>query len=79
METVNNAIVQQLFFYILIIFTIILMVFGFFKLYIAAKQKNKWAKILLTLLTVLLVIAIIGSLLFYAYAVALGDAFKTGL
>jgi len=80
MEQVNSTItIQALFNYVLLALILIALFFGIRKVYIGAKQQNKWAKIAAKLLIILLVLLIIGGFLFYLYALALGEAFKTGL
>ncbi len=80
MEQANNSIaIQEIINYILLVLILIALFFGIRKVYIGVKQQNKWAKITAKLLIVLLVLLIIGAFLFYLYASALGEAFKTGL
>ncbi len=80
MEQANNSIViQEIINYILLILLLVALFFGIRKVYIGVKQQKKWAKITAKLLIILLVLLIIGGFLFYLYALALGEAFKTGL
>ncbi len=80
MEQVNSTIaIQALFNYVLLALILFVLFFGIRKVYIGVKQQNKWAKITAKLLIILFVLLIIGGFLFYLYALALGEAFKTGL
>ena len=80
MEQINNSIaIQAIFNYVLLVLILIALFFGIRKVYIGVKQQNKWAKITAKLLIILLVLLIISGFIFYLYALALGEAFKTGL
>ncbi len=77
MEQINNSIsIQALFNYVLLALIIIALFFGIRKVFIGAKQQNKWAKITAKLLIILLVLLIISGFIFYIYASALGKAFS---
>jgi len=75
----GNIFLQQFMFYAIIIIVLIMIIYGVQKVYSGVKKKQKWAKITATLLIVLLIFLIIGGIIFYIYALALGEAFSTGL
>lgn len=77
MEQANNSIaIQEIVIYMLLALIVVALLFGIRKIYIGARQQNKWAKIAAKLLIVLLVLLIIGAFFLYLYALALAEAYR---
>ncbi len=79
MEQVNNGFIEQLVYYAFIFIIILVIFIGIKKVVMGVKQNKKWAKRTAVLLIILLTILLIGGFIFYLYAMALGEAFSTGL
>jgi len=75
----QNMLLEQLLIYAAIAVVIIAVIFGVRTIYKGLKQHKKWAKKAAVLLTIVLILLLIAGLIFYVYAMALGEAFSTGL
>ena len=72
----STHIIQQVLVYIAIFLVLALMVYGTREVYVGYKLKQNWAKITAIVLIVISLLAIIGGIVFYFYAMALGKAFN---
>lgn len=78
METSSYSFTVELVYYLFLIIIMSPIIFGIRLVYIGVKNKQKWAIITAIVLTILFVLTVIGSLVFYRYAIALGDVFEIG-
>jgi len=79
MEQTQSGILEQLLVYGFILVLAFLLFFGIRKVVLGVKQHKKWAKKAAILLIILFVVLLIAGIIFYVYAMALGEAFSTGL
>ena len=78
-DTIALTFISQIIVYIILFAISVAIVYGLRLVYIGIKKKQKWAIIIAIVVAIVFILAVIGGIGFYLYAVALGEAFKTGL